>query len=186
LYDQTCCKISSSSRMRVDIKCCTSLRAPQIDSQGLFALSLSIAFQNVILETAQNGTRFCAYRHSTVLRSIINTTRSMQGTNPQTHARPSCQYIAIKARGPRSTYLSISTTFYTCIVTYKKKGLPIDVPLSSYYFLHAHRHVQKVRGSRLTYLSAPTTFYTCIAAYKMQRAPDQCIIMLFIHDYHHI
>jgi hypothetical protein len=64
-----------------------------------------------------------------------------QGANLQTHAWPMSQRISIKARHSRSTYLSTYTTFYMCIITYKKQSLPIDISLSFYYLIYVHHLV---------------------------------------------
>jgi hypothetical protein len=103
---------------------------------------------------------------------------------------------------------SSSYTFYTCRAAYKKhgapdqrpilslilftraapctkrKGFPINSPFYLLCFLHVHCRIQKARGSRFTSYFISYTFYTRNATYKKQWAPDQNIIILFIHCNH--
>jgi hypothetical protein len=131
-----------------------------------------IGFQSVTPETVQNDECFYAYRRSVALGPITCSTRSMQGVDTWTYARPMRQRIS------------------------KSKGLPIDIHLCFYYFQHAHRHIKKNQGatdrrtSLLLLLSACTSprtktkglsidapynfyyfSYTHSAAHKKQGAP---------------
>jgi hypothetical protein len=134
-------------------------------------------------ETTQNDKHFCTYWCLEVLRPIISVTpiwrkgltykrthgqwvnalASKQDTLDRRTSQLTLLFICASSRTKskvfQSTYLPPSTTFYTCIISYKKQG-PYW-PTSLYYFLYVHHHIQK------------------------QRAPYRHIIVFFIHVNHH-
>jgi hypothetical protein len=96
---------------------------------------------------------------------------------------------------------------FTCATPSKSTELSFDVPFYLLYFLHVQRYVQKVKGSRSISHSICYTFYMRSTTYKKEgalnrhhilslilftravphtkkEAPDQNIIILFIHNNH--
>jgi hypothetical protein len=113
-----------------------------------------IGFQSVTPETVQNDECFYAYRRSVALGPITCSTRSMQGVDTWTYARPMRQRIS------------------------KSKGLPIDIHLCFYYFQHAHHRVQKLRGSRSMLHITSTTFHTRIPPHIKSKGLHRYVLQI--------
>jgi hypothetical protein len=146
-----------------------SLRASNSQGYPLYVSRLlkqrSISFQSATPETVQNDMRFYAYRHLVALSLIIGLTRSTPGTDTRMHARTTRQRVS------------------------KSKGLPIDVPLSFYYFqqgapdrrsiqllLLLARETPRTKSKGLP-INTPHSFYLSYApsaAHKKQGAPHVC------------
>jgi hypothetical protein len=140
-----------------------------------------IGFQNMNLGTMQGDKHFCG-RHSVKLAQLKACSQSKQGAYSRSHAYPTSQHVQ-NARGFRSTSRSTLILFTHTASHSKSKGLKINVPFYS-YTLYTCNAAYKNKGLLIDVPFYAYTFYMCSATYKKQSAPNQNIIILFIHIHH--